>query len=87
LPPPYDLVVKLLYGCGLRLSACVQLRVQCLHVAARVFTMHDGKGGTARTVPLPDTMLPELRAPLEAWQELPLGDLERHSAGVLLVNA
>ena len=29
-PPPYDLVVKLLYGCGLRLSECLQLRVHCL---------------------------------------------------------
>lgn len=28
LSPPYDLVVKLLYGCGLRLSECLHLRVQ-----------------------------------------------------------
>jgi hypothetical protein len=27
LSPPYDLVVKLLYGCGLRLSECLELRV------------------------------------------------------------
>lgn len=27
LAPPYDLVVKLLYGCGLRLFECLQLRV------------------------------------------------------------
>ena len=27
LSPPYDLVVKLLYGCGLRLFECVKLRV------------------------------------------------------------
>jgi site-specific recombinase XerD len=31
LPPPYDLVVKLLYGCGLRVSECLQLRVQCFN--------------------------------------------------------
>ena len=87
MPPPDDLVVKRLYGCGLRLSEGVQLRVQCVNVAAGVFTMHDGKGGKDRTVPLPDTILPELRAPLEAWQELHQRDLERHSAGVFLVNA
>ena len=29
-PPPYDLVVKRWYGCGLRLSACVPLRVPCV---------------------------------------------------------
>ncbi|MBS1212122.1 MAG: integron integrase [Proteobacteria bacterium] len=28
---PYDLVVKLLYGCGLRLFECLKLRVQDLN--------------------------------------------------------
>jgi site-specific recombinase XerD len=86
-PPPDDLVVKRLYGCGLRVSEGLQLRVQCLNVAAGVFTMHDGKGGKDRTVPLPDTILPELRAQLEALKELHQRDLERNSAGVFLVNA
>ena len=86
-PPPYDLVVKLLYGCGLRVSECLQLRVHCFNFAAGVFTIHDGKGGKDRTVPLPDTILPELRAQLEALKELHQRDLERNSAGVFLVNA
>jgi integron integrase len=87
LPPPYALVVKLLYGCGLRRSACLQLRVQCFNVDAGVLTIHDGKGGKDRTVPLPETMLPELRAQLEALNELHQRDLERDDAGVFLVNA
>ena len=86
-PPPDALVVKRLYGCGLRLSECVQLRVQWFHVAAGGFTIHDGKGGKDRTVPLPATMLPALRAQLEAVKELHQRDLERNSAGVFLVNA
>jgi site-specific recombinase XerD len=86
-PPPEALVVQRWSGCGLRVSACVPLRVQCLNVAAGVFTMPDGKGGKDRTVPLPDTMLPALRAPLDALQELHQRDLERHDAGGLLVNA
>jgi integron integrase len=86
LPPPYDLVVKLLYGCGLRVSECLQLRVQCFNVEAGVFTIHDGKGGKDRTVPLPETILPELRAQLEALKELHQRDLERDYAGVFLVN-
>jgi integrase len=87
LPPPYDRGVKLLYGCGLRLSECVPLRVQCCNVDAGGFTMHDGKGGKDRTVPLPDTMLPALRAQLDALKELHQRDLERDDAGVFLVNA
>jgi site-specific recombinase XerD len=86
-PPPYDLVVKLLYGCGLRLSECLQLRVSCLNVDAGVLTIHDGKGGKDRTVPLPATMLPELRAQLASLKDLHPRDLERDYAGVLLVNA
>jgi integrase len=86
-PPPYELVVKRWYGGGLRLSACWPLRVPWVNVAAGVFTIHDGKGGKDRTVPLPDTMLPALRAPLEALKDLHPRDLERDDAGVLLVNA
>jgi integron integrase len=87
LPPPYDLVVKLLYGCGLRLSECLQLRVQCFNVDAGVLTIHDGKGGKDRTVPLPETILPELRAQLASLKDLHQRDLERDYAGVFLVNA
>ncbi|MGH8070285.1 MAG: integron integrase [Candidatus Entotheonellia bacterium] len=87
LPPPYDLVVKLLYGCGLRLSECLQLRVQCFNFDAGVLTIHDGKGGKDRTVPLPETILPELRAQLESLKDLHQRDLERDYTGVFLVNA
>jgi integron integrase len=87
LPPPYALVVKLLYGCGLRVSECLQLRVQCFNFEAGVLTIHDGKGGKDRTVPLPETILPELRAQLEALKDLHQRDLERNYAGVFLVNA
>jgi len=44
LSPPFDLVVKLLYGCGLRLFECLNLRVQCLSFDAGIITVHDGKG-------------------------------------------
>jgi len=34
LTSPYDLVVKLLYGCGLRLFECLNLRVGCFNFDA-----------------------------------------------------
>jgi integrase len=86
-PPPYELVVKRWYGCGLRLSACWPLRVPCVNVEAGVFTIPDGKGGKDRTGPRPATMLPALRAPLASLKDLHPRDLERDDAGVLLVNA
>ena len=44
LSPPYDLVVRLLYGCGLRLFECLNLRVQCVNFDTGILTAHDGKG-------------------------------------------
>ncbi|HWP49159.1 MAG TPA: integron integrase [Candidatus Limnocylindrales bacterium] len=87
LSPPYDLVVKLLYGCGLRLSECLHLRVHGFNLDAGVLTVHDGKGQKDRTVPLPETILPELRAQLQSLKDLHQQDLERDYAGVFLVNA
>jgi integron integrase len=87
LAPPYDLVVKLLYGCGLRLFECLGLRVHCLNFDAGILTVHDGKGQKDRTVPLPETILPELRGHLESLKDLHQRDLDRAYAGVFLVNA
>jgi integrase len=68
-------------------SECVQLRVQCFNFDAGVFTIHAGKGGQDRTVPLPETILPALQAQLETLKDLHQRDLERNYAGVCLVNA
>jgi integron integrase len=87
LDPPFDLVVKMLYGCGLRLFECLRLRVQCLNFDAGIVTVHDGKGQKDRTVPLPETILPELKAHFETLKDLHQRDLERKYAGVFLVNA
>jgi integrase len=81
------LVVKLLYGCGLRLFECLHLRVQCFNFDAEVLTVHDGKGGKDRTVPLPKAILLELRVHLESLKELHQRDLDRGYAGVFLINA
>jgi integrase len=85
--PPYDLVVKLLYGCGLRLFECLNLRVHCWNFDAGILTIHDGKGQKDRTVPLPQKILPEIRAHLEWLKDLHQRDLDRNYDGVFLVNA
>ena len=36
---------------------------------AGILTVHDGKGQKDRTVPLPETILPELRGHLESLKE------------------
>jgi len=84
---PYDLVVKLLYGCGLRLFECLSLRVQSFNFELGVLTVHDGKGKKDRTVPLPLTILPELRGHLEKVKALHDRDLAEEYAGAFMFDA
>ena len=83
---PRSLVVKLLYGCGLRLFECVGLRVQDFNFDAGILTVHDGKGKKDRTVPLPETMKDELKKHLAAVINLHQQDLDSGYDGVFLVG-
>ena len=84
LQPPYRLVGLLLYGCGLRLTECVGLRVQCFNLDAMLVTVHDGKGQKDRTVPLPARALPEIREQMDLVRRLHAQDLAAGYAGVFL---
>lgn len=57
---PFDLIVSLLYGCGLRLSECLNLRVNCLNFDQNLVIVHDGKGMKDRSLPMPQKLRPEL---------------------------
>ena len=84
---PYDVVAKLLYGCGLRLFECMKLRVQDLNFAMKVVTVHEGKGRKDRTVPLPQVLVPELKAQLERVRQVHQQDLAAGYAGTFLLGA
>ena len=84
LRPPYRLVGLLLYGCGLRLMECVNLRVQCFNLDSMLLTVHDGKGQKDRTVPLPGRALAEIRAQMEFVRRLHAQDLAAGYAGTFL---
>ncbi len=73
--PPYNLVVKTLHGCGLRLFECIKLRVHNFNFDAGVLTIHDGKGQKDRTVPLPQSIMPKLLAQIKRLEELHDRDL------------
>jgi integrase len=81
---PYRLVGTLLYGCGLRLSECLELRVQCFNLDAMLLTVHDGKGQKDRSVPLPERVLPEIRGQMELVRRVHREDLEAGYAGTFL---
>ena len=81
---PYDLIVKLLYGCGLRLSEGMNLRVQCFNFDTLILTVHDGKGQKDRTVPIPETIVPELKRHLRSVVDTHQEDLKAGYAGAFL---
>lgn len=83
---PYNLIVKLLYGCGLRLSECLNLRVGCLNFDTGILTVHDGKGKKDRTVPLPERLYPELQSHLDKVKKLHQKDLEEDYDGAFMMN-
>ncbi|WP_208596245.1 integron integrase [Desulfovermiculus halophilus] len=86
LTSPFDLVVQLLYGCGLRLFECLGLRVNAFNFDFGVLTIHDGKGKKDRTVPLPHMLLPELNKQLEKVKALHAKDLEARYDGVFMFD-
>lgn len=83
---PFNLVVNLLFGCGLRLFECLQLRVRDFNFDAGILTVH-GKGKKDRTVPIPESILPELKAQIKVVGELHEKDLTDGYDGVFLDDA
>ena len=81
---PYSLVLKLLYGCGLRLFEALNLRIQCFDFSENILTVHDGKGLKDRTLPIPETVLPELQAHIEKLKALHNEDIEQKYLGVFM---
>jgi len=83
---PYDLVVKLLYGCGLRLFECLNLRVQSFSFDFSILAIHDGKGKKDRTVPLPQIIMPDIEEHLEKVKALHDKDLDEGYAGAFMFD-
>jgi integrase len=79
-------VVNLLFGCGLRLFECLQLRVRDFNFAVGILTIH-GKGKKDRTVPLPELILPQLKDQIDFVKKLHDQDIATGYAGVFNDNA
>jgi integron integrase len=57
---PVWLMASLMYGAGLRLLECAELRVKDLHLDRSELTVRDGKGGKDRVTMLPVALKPAL---------------------------
>jgi len=83
---PFNLFIKVLFGCGLRLFEGLQLRVRDFNFDAGVLTVH-GKGKKDRTVPIPESIRSELQAQITVVGELHDKDLAAGYDGVFLDDA
>jgi integron integrase len=86
LPHPFNLVVSLMFGCGLRKFEALQLRVRDFNFDTGLLTVH-GKGQKDRSVPLPQSILPELHSQIHAIEILHEKDLTSGFDGVFLDDA
>jgi integron integrase len=69
------LMVSLMYGAGLRLMECLQLRVQNIDFEKRELLIRDGKGAKDRRSVLPGSMIEPLKEHLGRVRELHARDL------------
>ncbi len=81
------LMALLLYGSGLRLNECLQLRVKDMDLEQRQLTVRSGKGGKDRLTLLPIAAVAPLRAHLERARLLFDEDRRERRAGVELPYA
>jgi integron integrase len=86
-PGDHQLMVKLIYGSGLRLMECVRLRVKDVDFGNNHLVVRDAKGMKDRITVLPDNLKPPLREHLERVRLLHQQDLANGYGRVYLPYA
>ena len=84
IPKPYQLIAQLLYGCGMRISEALRLRVKDIDFQMNRIEVHNSKGDKSRFVPLPKILIEPLKRALESRQVLHAKDLDDGTARVNL---
>ncbi len=82
-----ELLVKLLYGSGLRITEAVRLRVQDIDFGYRQITVRNGKGLSDRVTPFSESLVPLLHNHLERVKAIHEKDLEAEAGAVYLPYA
>ena len=80
-------IAKLLYGCGMRISEAIRLRVKDLDFANRLIEIHQSKGDRSRTVPMPNDLVEPLQRFLKSRTVQHEHDVAEGMASVWLPHA
>ena len=83
----HRLMASLLYGCGLRLTECLQLRVKDIDFVYKQITVHQGKGNKDRRALLPASCVAPLKQQLQASKLLFDQDRAEDRPGVFMPDA
>ncbi len=83
----HQLVVKILYGSGLRILECLRLRVQDIDFAMNSITVKDGKGQKDRITTYPKSITPVLQEHLQRVRIIHERDLADGFGEVYLPHA
>jgi integron integrase len=83
----YQIIAKLLYGSGLRLSEALQLRIKDIDFAQAQVVVRDGKGGKSRITMLPMSLSHPLKDHLQITRRQHQQDLAQGYGSVYLPYA
>jgi len=86
-PGDHQLMVKLIYGGGLRLMECLRLRVKDIDFGNNQIVVRDAKGMKDRVTVLPDSLKPPLREHLERVRLVHQNDVAKGYGSVYLPYA
>jgi len=81
------MMIRLMYGTGMRLMECVRLRVLDVDFSYSTITVHAGKGGKDRQVPLPAVLSDALREQIQRVCKIHNFDLSAGFGTVFLPGA
>ncbi len=82
----YGLIARLLYGTGMRLMECAQLRIKDIDFQRREITIREGKGKKDRLTMLPLSLVPALRSQINQAHQLYNEDRLYKRNGVMVPN-
>jgi integron integrase len=86
-PAPIGLIIRLLYGTGMRLMEALRLRVKDVELTRKEIIVRDGKGGKDRVTMLPDRLVDAMRSQLTLRREWHERDLTLDKVDVWLPDA
>jgi len=81
------LMARLVYGCGLRLQECLQVRIKDIDLEREALTVRSGKGDKDRETVLPVSLKGDLQAQIERSRSVYEQDRDRNAAGVMMPGA